>query len=263
LRRLLLPIVTALGALIVISLPAAPAHTTVAASSKTYNLPSTTEAVSNCLNSQEQIVNFCAVTDLSNSLNIGGAPLGTSPNTPFLSTEGQDGAGTLILAWVDSAKKNPHMSVIDPPDSSSIQQYNGFNVSGTAANDTTDTSSDGPAFVAGGYGSSSQPERFWLMFAGTNSNRNLNIVEYTPYASGTGLGLTYAGKTTEPSHASDTDIGGAYATGGSVWMSYCGTNNVVYYQTFSALGGGTEKTVSGSCYAKSCESAYSGLRLRR
>ena len=73
---------------------------------------------------------------------------------------------------------------------------------------------------------------------------------YTPTAGLYGETFTRASKTTESSHSTLTDVGGAYNSNtGEVWLTYCGTNSTVYYQEFapSGTGGGTEQSTGNSC----------------
>lgn len=193
---------------------------------------------------------FSCVTDLSGWLedSVTGTPAGVSHDTPFLTSEGADGTGNLVLGWVDAATSHLHLSVVETPTAANCAGTGGFQVgAGTSVNLTSDTSWDGPALAVSGYGGS---EKLWVMWAGNDSGPHLNIAAYTPTANGYGETFTRASKITESSHSTLTDAGGAYnASTGEVWLSYCGTNNTAYYQEFSpsGTGGGSEFSTGDAC----------------
>lgn len=150
----------------------------------------------------------------------------TSYQTPFLTTEGAYGAGSSYLTWVAS-DGTMHIDKLSIPTLSQCNAGGSFAIS-EVAHITTDTSWDGPALAISGYGSGS--EDYWLMWAGTDSGHHLNVAEYSS-------SWNRLGKTTEPAHSTLTDMGGM-STSNEVWMTYCGTNNLVYYQAWQA-GSGT------------------------
>ena len=126
---------------------------------------------------------------------------------------------------------------------------------------------DGAALAVSGYTgiSGTGGERFWLVWAGTDSAHHINIAEYQPATGPDGFGLARVTKSTESSHSTDNDIGadfeptpGATDDSGTVWMSYCGTNNQVYYQEFTSVSGGTEVSEGQSCTVTVSNGWYSG-----
>jgi hypothetical protein len=168
--------------------------------------------------------------------------------TPYLTSEGDDGSGRLYLTWVSDNGSYLHVTQFDAPGPSGCGS--GF----TAVSNTnfSDTSWDGPAMVVSGYGTSS--EHYWLMWAGTDSGHHLNIAEYD-------TSWNRLSKNTESSHATLTDMGGGYLTSGkTIWMSYCGTNNDVYYQEFTTTSGGPETQVpfGVTCDVNQYNGYYSG-----
>ncbi|MCW2935612.1 MAG: hypothetical protein JWM19_6574 [Actinomycetia bacterium] len=176
---------------------------------------------------------FCS-EDLTQAMNesIGVAPGFSYPNiassdaTPYLTSEGDDGSGALFLTWVDGASSYMHVTRLIPPSG-------GCGTWTLASNQNiyTDKSWDGPAMVVSGYGGT---EHYWLMWAGSDSQHEINIAEYD-------TAWNRIGKSTESTHSTKTDMGGAYFTAsGSIWMSYCGTNDAVYYQEFTTVSGGLE-----------------------
>ena len=193
---------------------------------------------------------FACVTDLYGWLqdSVTGTPAGISHDTPFLASEGADGAGDLLLGWVDAATSHLHLSIIEAPTAANCGSIDGFEVaSGTTVNLTSDTSWDGPALAVSGYGGS---EKVWLMWAGNDSGHHLNIAAYTPTFGAYGKTFTRASKITESNHSTLTDAGGAFNSNtGQVWLTYCGTNNTAYYQEFSpsGSGGGSEFSTGSSC----------------
>jgi hypothetical protein len=166
----------------------------------------------------------------------GGVPFEQTGVTPYLTSEGDDGAGNLYLT-VGDAISNMHVVQLSVPTpaqcvSSADVGFFAINVVGIS---TADTTWDGPAMVVSGYKTSS--EHFWLMWAGTDSGHHLNIAEFTS-------AWVRMGKGTETSHSTLTDMGGAYFTAqGTVAMSYCGTNNVPYVQRFTTTAGGAETQI--------------------
>ena len=168
--------------------------------------------------------------------------------TPYITTEGDDGTGNLLLAWADTSL-HMHISIVNTPIVLHCGTTNGFSVVGGNTTDVgSDTTWDGPSLTTSGYGTGS--EHLWLSWASTDSAHHINIAKYTP-ASVYGT-FNQVSKITESTHGTSTDMGGAYFTDtGDVWISYCGTNNSVYYQLWAAsnsTGGGTEMGISsGSC----------------
>jgi hypothetical protein len=159
--------------------------------------------------------------------------------TPYLTSEGDDGYGNLYLTWADADYNELHVSQIYVPSTCSGDSFGVI----SNVNIDTETSFDGPAFdgpalTVSGYGTGS--EDYWLMWAGTDSAHHLNIAEYN-----TSWGQV--SKHTETDHSTVTDMGAAYATAyKQIWMSYCGTNGVAYYQEFTTTDGGSEQHVSGT-----------------
>ena len=175
-------------------------------------------------------------------------PAGITTDTPWLSTEGPDGAGTLFLTWVDTSTNHLYVSVVIPPEITNCGPTDGFYVQeGGTTSMGTDTSWSGPAFITTGYSGTSGAagERYWLMWAGTNSAHNLNIAEYTGNLNAFSGKFTRVAKSTEASHATLTDVGAAYSPAANeIVMAYCGTNDDVYYQDFTpGTGGGSEVPV--------------------
>lgn len=168
--------------------------------------------------------------------------------TPYLTSEGDDGTGKLYLTWVDSAAEM-HVDEIDTPSPGQGCQFS------VAYNDlitSADSTWVGPAMAVSGYGTGS--EKFWLMWAGTDSTHHLNIATYDQ-------NWTRINKSTESTHATTTDIGAAFNTAdGQLAMSYCGSypNYGVYYQDFSSVTGGTEQHEPGSCDTRVYDGYYSG-----
>jgi hypothetical protein len=207
---------------------------------------------------------FVCVTDLKYLLGTSSTPDGVSHDTPFLSTEGYNGKGQLFLTWVDNASLNLHISQVVTPDISFCNSTGGFNVNrGATTNVTTDTSWDGPAFITSGYNGTSggSSEKFFLVWAGTDSGHHINIAQYLWDVQGpSGLMFSRVAKHTETNHATTTDMGGDYdAADGQAFMSYCGTNNDVYFQSFSTVNGGTEVQEGGvSCSIFVSGGFYSG-----
>ncbi|HEV3172955.1 MAG TPA: hypothetical protein VGZ32_21595 [Actinocrinis sp.] len=201
---------------------------------------------------------FACVTDMKNFLAgvSPDTPYGVTNDTPYLSTEGLDGTGDLLLTWVDAASAHVHISVIDPPNAGGCavnpNAYR-FGAEPGGTTNTGETASDGPSLVVSGYSGTSHGsgETVWLMWAGTDGGGHLNIAAYTPGTSFYGPVFNQVSKTTEWNHSTLTDTAAAYNTStGQVWLTYCGTNHVVYYQDFpaSSSGGGNEQTIgSASC----------------
>jgi hypothetical protein len=157
----------------------------------------------------------------------------TSNATPYLTSEGDDGSGSLFLTWVDYSGSYMHVTKITPPPGGCGNWMLDSNV-----NIYTDTSWDGPAMVVSGYGGT---EDYWLMWAGKDAGNHLNIAEYDTNWNRIG------NKSTEWSHSTKTDMGGAYlSASGAIFMSYCGTNDVVYYQEFTTVSGGPEVPEPGA-----------------
>lgn len=185
-----------------------------------------------------------------------------TPDTPYISTEGDNGEGDLLLTWVDT---NLHMNITiiqAPPYSvNDCISIDGFGTNlGATTTLGSDTAWDGPSLVTSGYGT--YPTYYWVTWAGTDSGHHLNIAKWAPATNAYGKTFSFVNKTTESTHATLTDMGGAYETGnGRVWISYCGTNNVVYDQAWSAgnsTGGGSESSLSGSCDIFTSGGYYSG-----
>lgn len=180
-------------------------------------------------------------------------------STPYLTSEGDDGSGRLYLTWTTANGSSIYVAGLTAPTPSQCASGNfqdgsdGWRV--TSMVSLGQASWDGPAMVVSGYGTSS--ERYWVMWAGLADPHLINIAEYT-----TSWGRI--SMTTESNHWTKTDIGGAYAThpregSPGVWMSYCGTNNVVYYQEFTTTNGGVETALSGaSCKIYPYNGFYSG-----
>jgi hypothetical protein len=168
-------------------------------------------------------------------------------DSPYLTSSGDNGAGPLYLTGTDRAAHMFVRTLTVPRTAAPGCQIGGANADLV----TSGTTWDGPAMVVSGYGTSS--EHFWLMWAGTNSAHNINIAEYDS-------NWNFIAEHTESQHATLTDLAGAWSTGyGYVWMSYCGTNNLVYYQFFNNVNGGTELHVSGaSCDVDLYQGLYSG-----
>jgi hypothetical protein len=165
--------------------------------------------------------------------------------TPYLTSEGDDGTGRLFLTWVDYLNQMHVDTVTVPKPGPGCQ----FSLT-TDLVDFSDTSWDGPAMVVSGYGTGT--EDYWLMWAGTDSAHHLNIAEYNS-------NWARIAENTETSHATLTDMGAAYRTSTqSIWMSYCGTNNDVYYQIFNGVSGGVETRAAGSCVVDLYNGVYSG-----
>jgi hypothetical protein len=171
----------------------------------------------------------------------------SSDATPYLTSEGDDGSGSLFLTWVDDAGNNMHVTRLVPT-SGGCGNWDLI----SNENIPTETSWDGPAMVVSGYGGT---EHYWLMWAGNDSNHELNIAEYDTSWNRVGS------KGTETTHATKTDMGGAFLTGSSsVFMSYCGTNGDVYYQEFSSPSGGPEvQEPDASCLPESFPVTISGV----
>jgi hypothetical protein len=179
--------------------------------------------------------------------------VGNSTDTPYITSEGDDGTGDLFLAYVNSSQ-NDEITVerLDPSQCNGSSGHINVLSSHTI---TTDTSWSGPALIPDGYNGMPGSATLYLAWAGNNSAHNLNIAKY--YYGAT----SFASKTVESSHSTTTDIGGAYDTAsGQNWISYCGggTSNYVYYQSFSGNAGGTEMTTGAKCDVTIYNGYYSG-----
>jgi surface antigen len=161
--------------------------------------------------------------------------------------------GYLYLAYVNSSQ-NDEITVerLNP------SQCNGTSGSIPVASSytiTSDTSWSGPALIADGFNGTDGSATLYLAWAGNNSAHNLNIAKYSYGAT------SFSSKTTESSHSTTTDIGGAYDTAtGQNWISYCGsgTSNYVYYQSFTGSAGGTEQSMGTTCDVAVYNGYYSG-----
>lgn len=167
--------------------------------------------------------------------------LGTSDVTPFLASEGKDGSGNLYLTWADSIDNTLYVAKVNVPTSNECKYGGSFSIQ-IVAHLAADTAWGGPALVVSGYGSTTQPERFWLMWSGTDALHHINVAEFD-------TSWNRLNKYTESDHTTDADIGGAYKEStNQVFLSYCGTNNRPYYQYFSATGfAENQVSVSGTC----------------
>jgi hypothetical protein len=167
-------------------------------------------------------------------------PFGASAATPYLVSEGKDGNGKLYLVTTNDDNTMSIWTVNVP---SPQQCMYGAGITLNHVTDiTTDTTWGGPALVVSGYGSTTEPERFWLIWSGTGATHYINIAEYDS-------SWTRRAKYTETDQWTNTDIGGAYKeSGDQVWVTYCGTNEVPFYQAFSAAKfTESEHTASGTC----------------
>jgi len=203
-----------------------------------------------------EVVNgqFDCVTTPNTSINDDGTPAALSHYTVDLTTEGDDGNGQLYMTWAYYASGAVYITPVSPPPSATCagvpagpEWDAGFSTS------TGQTAWSGPALTISHYGASN--EHYWLVWAGTNSAHSLNIEEFAPGS----FVLTELSKGTESTHATNVDMGAAYDTAtGYAWMSYCGTNDVVYYQEFTGTAGGTETTNGAQCevYPGNSSSGY-------
>jgi hypothetical protein len=169
--------------------------------------------------------------------------LGVSTYTPYVTSEGQDGTGNTYVTFVNTAKQ----MVVDQLDFSSCSASSGSGVMGVDNQDviTSDTTNGGPALAVSGYGTGS--EQFWMVWAGSGSTPTINIAQYTPGSQA----LTH--KTTETSHTTTADIGEAFnGNDGKVFDTYCGTNNIAYYQYFTPGSGGISGLTQKSVNNDSC-----------
>jgi surface antigen len=179
--------------------------------------------------------------------------VGNSTDTPYITSEGDDGTGDLYLAYVNSSQNNEiTVERLNPSQcngsSGSIPVSSSYTV-------TSDTSWSGPALIPDGFNGTGGSATLYVAWAGTNSAHNLNIAKYSYGAT------TFASKTVESSHSTTTDLGGAYDTAtGQNWVSYCGsgTSNYVYYQSFAGNAGGTEMTTGAKCDVTIYNGYYSG-----
>lgn len=166
---------------------------------------------------------------------------GPSAATPYLVSEGKDGNGNLYLVTtnVDNTMSIWTVNVPTPQECSYGAHFSLNHVTDI----TTDTTWGGPALVVSGYGSSTEPERFWLIWSGTGGTHYINIAEYDQNWNRVGA------KITEYDQWTNTDIGGAFKeSANQVWFSYCGTNSVPIYQDFTATGfSESAHAVSGTC----------------
>jgi len=179
--------------------------------------------------------------------------VGNSTDTPYITSEGDDGTGDLFLAYANSSESDE--ITVERLDPSQCNGSSGFIDVLSSYTITTDTSWSGPALIPDGYNGMAGSSTLYLAWAGNNSAHNLNIAKY--YYGAT----SFASKTTESSHSTTTDIGGAYDTAsGQNWISYCGsgTSNYVYYQSFSGNAGGTEMTTGAKCDVTIYNGYYSG-----
>jgi hypothetical protein len=190
-----------------------------------------------------EVVNgeFECLTTPNTTANEDGTPQALSHYTVDLTTEGDDGTGQLYMTWADTSGGIYITSITPPPSSACSGVPAGPEWGVIWSTDTGQTAWSGPALAISHYGASN--EHFWLVWAGTNSTHSLNIEEFAP-----GLVLAELSKGSEPTHSTNVDMGAAYDTAtGYAWMSYCGTNDVVYYQEFTGTAGGTETTDGGQC----------------
>lgn len=171
---------------------------------------------------------------------------GSGYYTPYLTSSGDNGAGPLYLTVADGLGAM-HILTLTLPKVAAGCQFGIQKVDRI----TSDTTWDGPAMVVSGYGTTSQA--FWLMWAGTDAAHHLNIAQYNS-------SWTLVAKKTETTHATLTDMGAAFATGYNyIWMSYCGTNNNVYYQFFTTVSNASETQLPGaSCDIDYYQGFYSG-----
>ncbi len=192
----------------------------------------------------QEVVNgfFECDTIPDTQLNEDGTSAPLSHYTVDLTTEGDDGTGQLYMTWADTSG-GVYITSVTPPSSNTcagVATGPEWDVGFTT--NTGQAAWSGPALTVSHYGASN--EHYWLVWAGTNSSHSLNIEEFAPGS----LYLTELSKGTESTHSTNVDMGAAYDTAtGYAWMSYCGTNDVVYYQEFTGTGGGPETTDGGQC----------------
>jgi len=168
--------------------------------------------------------------------------LGASTYTPYVTSEGQDGSGNTYVTFVNTA----HQMVVDQLDLSSCSGSSGSGEIGVDNQDviTSDKTDGGPALTVSGYGTSN--EQFWMVWTSTGTP-TINIAQYTPGVK------VFTDKTTETTHTTTADIGAAYNGGdGKVFDTYCGTNNVAYYQYFTPGSGGISGLTQSSVNNDSC-----------
>jgi len=164
-----------------------------------------------------------------------------SGQTPYLSTAGDDGSGSLYLIWVD-ARSSMHVTPLTVPAPGQCTAGDKI-TAGATTNIAGETAWGGPAWVVSGY--NTPAERFWLIWSGTNSGHSINVAEYRAF---NGV-FARVGKVTEP-HYTNTDIGAAYNTStNKIAVSYCGTDNKVYYQEFTTSELGGQEIATGSTCA--------------
>lgn len=193
--------------------------------------------VSEVLDGQFACVSHPLTLDRAN-----GTPDADSGQTPYLSTEGDDGSGTLYLTWVDNVHSNVHITPLAVPSAAGCMAGEKI-TPGFTTNIARETAWGGPAWVVSGYGTPA--ERFWLIWSGTNAAHSISVAEYQ--ASGARF-IQVGSKVIEP-YDTLTDIGGAYNTSArKIAISYCGTDHEVYYQEFTANElGGKQIAAGGVC----------------
>ena len=98
-------------------------------------------------------------------------PFGVSVTTPYLVSEGKDGQGKLYLVTTnaDNTMSIWTVNVPTPQDC----DFGGHFTLNLVKDINTDTTWGGPALVVSGYGSPTQPERFWLIWSGTGGTQRL------------------------------------------------------------------------------------------